>query len=203
MASSQGEGAKMALMEHATADILEAGLDEIRRSPAEEGTVRLIVRRPAENKREVLREGTLDCAEGLVGDTWPTRHSASTGEGPHPDRQLTLMNARLAALVAGGDDRWQLAGDQLYVDFDLSEDNVPAGTRLAIGSAVIELTEKPHTGCKKFAGRFGNEALRFVNSPAGRKLRLRGANARIVVAGTVCTGDVIRKITPMAPRPPR
>ena len=176
-------------------DELGAGLDEIRRSPAEEGTVELIVRRPAENEREVLEEGTLDLAEGLVGDMWRVRGSRSTPDGsPNPLAQLTLQNARLAALVAGERERWPLAGDQLYVDLDLGVDNLPPGTRLAVGSAVIEITAPPHTGCAKFSARFGSDALRFVNSQAGRELRLRGVNARVVEGGVVRPGDAVRKI---------
>jgi hypothetical protein len=181
-------------MEHPTATELEGGLDEIRCLPTDHGRVDLIVRRPAENAREVLAEGKLDSAEGLVGDTWRVRPSNLTRDrSPHPDLQLTLMNCRVAALVAGEDERRQLAGDQLYVDLDLSKANLPPGTRLALGSAVIEISDKPHRGCKKFAERFGQEALLFVNSPVGRELRLRGVNARIVAAGTVRIGDAIRK----------
>jgi MOSC domain-containing protein YiiM len=179
---------------HITAAALEQGLDEIRRSPADRGRVELIIRRPAQNEREVLTEATLDCDEGLVGDTWLVRGNRHTPDGSaHPEEQVTLMNARAAALVAGGVERRGLAGDQLYVDLDLSEDNLAAGTRLELGSAVIEITAKPHTGCAKFADRFGRDALRFVNSPVGRQLRLRGANAKVVVAGTVRVGDEIRK----------
>ena len=184
-------------MEHPTARELRGGLDEIRRSPADHGRVDLIVRRPAENAREVLAEGRLDTAQGLVGDTWRVRPSNLTRDrSPHPDLQLTLMNRRVAALVAGGDERRQLAGDQLYVDLDLSEANLPPGTRLALGSAVIEISDTPHRGCGKFAGRFGQEALLFVNSPVGRELRLRGVNARVVATGTVRVGDAIRKTPP-------
>jgi hypothetical protein len=159
-------------MEHPTATTLEAGLDGIRRSPPDHGLVHLIVRRPAENAREVLPEARLDRNEGL---------------------QLTLMNSRVAALVAGGDERRQLAGDQLYVDLDLSRANLPPGTRLVLGSAVIEISDKPHRGCRKFAERFGQEALAFVNSPVGRELRLRGVNARIVATGTIHVGDAIHR----------
>ena len=181
-------------MEHLTATALEAGLGEIRRSPADHGRVELIVRRPAENERDVLLEGALDAAEGLVGDTWQERGSGGTSDGsPHPDKQLTMMNARAAALVAGQTDRWGLAGDQLYVDLDLSYGNIPPGTRLEMGSAVIEVTDQPHRGCKKFAARFGRDALQFVNSPTGRELNLRGVNAKVVVPGTVRVGDVVRK----------
>ncbi len=183
-------------MEHPTTAELEGGLDDIRCSPADHGRVELIVRRPAENAREVVAEARLDPAEGLVGDAWGVRPSNLTPDrSPHPDLQLTLMNCRVAALVAGADARRPLAGDQLYVDLDLSEANLPPGTRLALGSAVIEISDKPHRGCRKFAERFGQEALKFVNSPVGRDLRLRGLNAKVVVPGTVRVGDPIRRIS--------
>jgi hypothetical protein len=170
-------------MKHPTAAMLAAGLDQI-------------VRRPAENARDALVEATLDRDEGLVGDAWRVRPSSMTADGsPHPDLQLTVMNARVAALVAGQPDRWQLAGDQLYVDLDLSQANLPPGTRLALGTAVIEVTDKPHRGCKKFAERFGQDALRFVNSPAGGELRLRGMNAKVVVSGVVSVGDAVRRLS--------
>ena len=175
-------------MKYGTADFFESGLEHIRRSPFEQGRVELIVRRPAENARETLQEAALDCAGGLVGDNWATGSA-------HRDTQLTLMNARVALLVAGQLDRRQLAGDQLYVDLDLSEENIPPGTRLEIGSAVIEATSAPHLGCHKFEERFGPEARRFVNSPVGRQLRLRGLNARIILPGTVRVGDLVRKAT--------
>lgn len=183
-------------MQHLEFAALEKALPEIRRAPSDGGRLELIVRRPAENEREVLGHGSLDRVVGLVGDTWPARGNSSTADGsPHPGRQLTLMNARVAALLARRDDRWQLAGDQLYVDLDLSGDNLPPGTRLSIGSAVIEVTDQPHRGCKKFAARFGQDALRFVNSEIGRALNLRGVNAKVVVGGVVRAGDVIRKST--------
>jgi hypothetical protein len=181
-------------MEHPTAATLEAGLDDIRRSPTDHGRVHLIVRRPDVDVREALTAARLDRVEGLVGDTWRVRPSNLTRDrSPHPDLQLTLMNARVAALVAGGNERRQLAGDQLYVDLDLSEANLPPGTRLALGSAVIEISDKPHRGCQKFADRFGQDSLGFVNSALGRALRLRGVNARIVTTGTVHVGDTIDK----------
>lgn len=183
-------------MDHLTTDLLEAGLDEIRRSPADVGRVELIVRRPAVDEREELDEAVLDPDHGVVGDTWRERSSGRTPDGSaHPDMQLNVMNARAAALVAGDASRRPLAGDQLYLDIDLSERNLPPGTQLALGSAVIEITEQPHTGCAKFAARFGREALRFVNSPVGKELRLRGANAKVVVGGTVRPGDEVRKLT--------
>jgi MOSC domain-containing protein YiiM len=180
---------------HPTTEELEAGIGWVRQSPGEQGRLELIVRRPAVDERELLEEGTLSAAEGLVGDTWRHRKSSSTPDNsPSPDRQLTLMNSRVASLVARDDSRRPLAGDQLFVDFDLSIENLPAGTRLAIGEAVVEMTEPPHTGCAKFVSRFGKEAMQFVNSPLGRRLRLRGANAKVVVAGIVRVGDMVVKL---------
>ncbi len=173
---------------------LESGLDDIRRSPADEGTLRLIVRRPAEDERETLDSGQLDTDEGLLGDVWRARGSRSTPDGSaDPEAQVTLMNARVAALIAGDDGDWTAAGDQLYVDLDLSEDNLPAGTRLTVGSAVLEVSAQPHTGCAKFRSRYGSDAVRFVNGAAGRPLRLRGMNARVVQSGSIRTGDWICK----------
>lgn len=174
---------------------LEAGLETIRQSPRDEGMLRLIVRRPRGGERELPAEGRLDLCEGLVGDNWATRGCPLTDDGsPDPMRQLTLMNVRAVALVAAEEARWPLAGDQLYLDMDLSTDNLPAGTRLAIGSAVIEITPPPHTGCKKFVARFGRDAMLFVNSPVGRQLNLRGINARVVRPGAIRVGDVARKV---------
>ena len=174
---------------------LEAGLDEIRASPREEGVLKLIVRRPRIGEREVLQEAELDLAEGLVGDNWRTRGSSRTPDrSSHPDMQLNIMSCRVIALLARHPDRWPLAGDQLYIDLDLSAANLPPGTRLALGSAVIAVTDQPHTGCKKFVERFGAEAMKFVNSPLGRELRLRGINARVVRPGRIRIGDLARKV---------
>jgi MOSC domain len=180
---------------HLTMAELEAGLDHIRQSPKDEGALQLIVRRPKVGEREVLEEGALDVDEGLVGDTWRARAISRSADGmADPQTQLNIMNARTIALVAGPKERWPLAGDQLFIDIDLSEDNVPAGTRLAIGSAVIEVSEEPHTGCKKFVARFGVDAVKFVNSAVGRQLHLRGVNARVVQPGVIRVGDAARKI---------
>jgi hypothetical protein len=182
-------------MRHLDRAELDAGLPAIRSAPSDGGTVELIVRRPAGGEREVLPVGELDPAVGLVGDTWIERGSRRTPDGsPHPDMQLNLMNARVSALLAVDPDRRPLAGDQLHVDLDLSSQNLPPGTRLALGTAVIEVTDQPHNGCAKFADRFGAEAARWVNSPEGRQLHLRGINARVVQAGSVRTGDEIRKL---------
>lgn len=180
---------------HLTREELEAGLDEIRDSPKEEGVLQLIVRRPGIDQREVLREAELDLVEGLVGDTWKIRGSSRTPDGSsHPDMQLNIMSSRVIALVARSPERWKLAGDQLYIDLDLSAGNLPPGARLALGSAVIEVTDQPHTGCKKFVERFGLEAMKLVNSPLGRQLHLRGINARVVQAGMIRVGDLARKM---------
>jgi MOSC domain-containing protein YiiM len=175
---------------HAIPQRLEAGVDEIRSSPATDGTLVLIVRRPEEGEREVLDEGVLDLEEGLVGDRW-----RRSGGAENPGTQLTVVNARLLALVEPDRERWPLAGDQLCVDLDLSEDNLPPGTRLGIGEAEIEVSAEPHTGCAKFSARFGSDTLRFVNSPVGRALHLRGINAKVVRPGTVRTGDAVRKLS--------
>jgi MOSC domain-containing protein YiiM len=183
------------LFTHLTAEELEAGLDHIRRSPRDEGVLHLIVRRQAINEREVLEQAELDEIQGLVGDTWNRRRSTSTPDGsPNIETQVTVMNSRVAALVAQEKDRWPLAGDQLYIDMDLSAENLPAGSRLALGSAVIEVTAPPHLGCRKFVARFGMEAMKFVNSPVGKDLRLRGVYFRVIQPGTVRAGDVARKI---------
>lgn len=174
---------------------LEAGLDEIRRAPKEEGAIALIVRRPAVDQREVLAEGRLDVAEGLVGDNWRARGSRSMPDGSaNPEMQINVMSARAVACVARARERWSLAGDQLFLDFDLSVENLPIGKRLALGEAIIEVTAPPHTGCAKFAARFGRAALEFVNSTAGKALRLRGLNARVVQSGMIRTGDRVRKL---------
>lgn len=180
---------------HLTTEELEAGLEHIRLAPRDQGTLALIVRRPAVDVREVLVVGQLDTATGLVGDTWQVRGSSRTVDGAaHPDMQLNIMNARAIALLAPDLARWSLAGDQLYVDLDLSEENLPPGTRLEIGSAVVEVTAQPHTGCKKFMARFGADALKFVNSPTGKALHLRGINAKVVQSGEIHTGDAVRKL---------
>jgi hypothetical protein len=180
---------------HLTAAELEAGLESIRESPKEEGILRLIVCRPKNGQREVLKEAHLDLFEGLVGDNWKSRGSSSTPDGSAiPEMQLNLMNARATALIAHVDERWQLAGDQLYVEMDFSLANLPTGTRLALGSAIIEVTAPPHLGCKKFKERFGSEAMKFVNSTIGRELRLRGLNARVIQPGVIRVGDVAKKL---------
>jgi hypothetical protein len=173
-------------------DELEAMLDGIRDAPTETGVIVLIVRRPAAGEREVVDEVRLDVDEGLVGDSWRARGNRHRPDGSaDPQAQLTVVNARAAAAYAGDVSQWPLAGDQIYADFDIGVEHLPPGTTLAIGDAEIEVSETPHTGCAKFSGRFGKDALRFVMTPEGRRLRLRGMNARITTTGTVSVGDVI------------
>lgn len=182
-------------IKHLSIAELETGLDFIRQSPKDEGMLEMIVRRPYVDGREVLQEGELSVVEGLIGDNWKTRGSKSTEDGSaNPEMQINIMNARTIALLAQSKNRWQLAGDELFIDMDLSDENLPAGTRLAIGTAIIEVTPAPHTGCKKFAERFGTDATKFVNSPAGKKLHLRGINAKVIQDGNIQVGDVAKKI---------
>jgi len=182
-------------VKHLTPEELEAGLDHIRESPKDNGIVHMVVCRPQIGSRKVLNSAVLDVAHGMVGDNWTDRGSSKTADGgPHPDMQITIMNSRVIALVARGKERWPLAGDQLFVEMDLSKANLPAGSRIAIGSAVLEVTEPPHLGCQKFVARFGADAMKFVNSPLGRELCMRGIHARVVQNGTVRSGDSVRKI---------
>ena len=174
---------------------LEAGMENIRQSPKDQGLLKMIVRRPNVDAREVLHQGELSTAEGLVGDTWKVRVSVHSTDGlANINKQITIMNARTIALLAQSEELWPLAGDQLYVDMDLSDDNLPPGTKLAIGSAVLEISSDPHNGCQKFSSRFGVEALKFVNSSEGKRLHLRGINTKVIQAGTIRVGDAVTKL---------
>ena len=187
-------------MEHLSRKDLFAGLDRIRDAPPDGGRLVLIVRRPAVGERELPAEAVLSRETGLAGDNWLARGNRTTPDGSaDPDRQITVMNARVAELVAGGTDRMALCGDQLYVDLDISVDNLPPGSLLAVGQAVLRVSEAPHTGCAKFLERFGAEAMRFVNGRIGRQLRMRGMNTRVVAPGTIRLGDLAAK----APLPPQ
>ena len=182
-------------MKHLNTEQLEEGLNQIFQSPKDEGQLALIVCRPKVDQRQILLSAELDVEEGLVGDNWRARGCSGTEDGSaHPEMQLNIMNARVADLVAQSRERWSLAGDQLYVDLDLSDENLPAGTRLAIGEAIVEVTAEPHTGCKKFVERFGLDAMKFVNSGLGKQINLRGINAKVVQAGQISTGDLVRKV---------
>jgi hypothetical protein len=174
---------------------LKAGLDHIRQSPKDQGSLELIVCRPETEHREILDEAQLDVEKGLIGDNWTLRKSTRTSDGsPHPDMQINIMNVRAVALVAQERERWPLAGDQLYLDLDLSKNNLPAGARISIGTAILEVTPPPHTGCQKFVARFGLDAMKFVNSEIGLSLCLRGINAKVVQSGVVRVGQTVKKL---------
>jgi hypothetical protein len=182
---------------HRTRAELDAGIAEIRSSPKDEGMLHCIVRRPRKFDREVLQEGTLSVEEGLSGDNWTSRSGSKMPDGtPYPDTQITIMNSRAIHLIAVEQSRWPLAGDQLYVDMDLSTDNLPPGTNLAAGDALLEVSAEPHTGCRQFVDRFGMDAMKFVNSHTGKELNLRGIYARVLRAGTIRVGDIVRKVKP-------
>lgn len=174
---------------HLDSAALEKIVEHILQSPRDAGELKLIVRRPAVDQRETLAQARLDETSGLVGDNWSTRSKVD------PDMQLNIMNARVANSVAQTPERWPLAGDQLFIDLDLSRENLPPGTQIALGDAIIEVTEPPHTGCKKFAARFGVDALVFVNSGRGKQLNFRGICARVVKSGDIKLGDLARKVS--------
>ena len=183
-------------VKHLTFAELEAALDHLRRAPQDDGLVHLIVRRPEVDQREGVNEAELDVVKGLIGDNWFVRGSKRTPDGSaHPEMQINIMNSRVTELVAQEMERWPLAGDQLYIDMDLSRENLPAGSHIAIGTAVLEVSALPHTGCHKFVARFGKEAMQFVNSDLGKELCLRGINARIVQSGFIKIGERARKLT--------
>ncbi len=171
---------------------LETGLRDVQAAPADDGTVHLIVRRPVDHQREIIDEGQLDVDLGLVGDRWATRDVEKTPR--YLSAQVTVISTRVLAVIEPDPERWPLAGDQLYVDLNLSEANLPPGSRLTVGEAVIEISAEPHTGCAKFRSRFGSDALRWINSPTGRAHRMRGLNARVIRGGVVRPGDRIAKV---------
>lgn len=175
-------------MTHLTTGDLDAALDEIRRAPRDAGMIELIARRPREGERDILDEAQLDRTDGLVGDRWSAADSKR-----RPGHQVTLINARVIRVLAPEQRDWAIAGDQIYVDLDLSEANLPPGTQLAIGSTLIEVSPEPHRGCAKFGARFGSDVLRWVNSPDGRALNLRGIHAFVIEGGTIRRGDTVRK----------
>jgi hypothetical protein len=183
---------------YVTRDLLDAAVDLIRQSPSSEGRIEMIVRRPVIGEREVLQQAQLTIEGGLLGDNWSERWSGKEEElQRHKDMQINIMNARVIDVIAGGDQMlWPLAGDQLFVDFDLSLSNLPAGTKLQVGEAVLEVTAEPHLGCKKFKQRFGKDAVMFVNSDEAKLLNLRGINARVISPGVVTNGGVISKLAP-------
>lgn len=184
------------MFEPLTMTELEAGLSELAKSPQDRGKLEMIVSRLDIDQRVLLERAELHLEDGLQGDNWRARGSKSTPDGSaNRDAQITLMNSRVIQLLAQDKSNWPLAGDQLFVDLDLSQTNLPAGQRIAIGTAILEISALPHTGCEKFTSRFGHDAIRFVNSPEGRQMRRRGLNARIIQPGTICVGDMITKLS--------
>jgi len=180
---------------HLSMDELTAGLSQILESPKSTGQLKAIVVRPETDARRSLESCELSPEGGVHGDNWALGCWKSLPDGrPHPDLQVTIMNARAIELIAGSPDRWELAGDNLYVDMNLSDENLPPGQRLQIGTVVLEITTQAHNGCKKFANRFGTDAVKFVNSPEGKKFHLRGIYAKIIEAGVVTVGDEIKKL---------
>ena len=182
-------------VKHLTMQELEAALGHLRDAPKDDGVLQLIVCRPNVDQREEMDQAELDPVKGLIGDNWIVRPSSKTPDGsPHPEMQINIMNVRVTALVAQQRERWSLAGDQLYLDMDLSKENLPAGSRIQVGSAVLEVSPLPHTGCAKFVSRFGVDAMKFVNSEVGKELCLRGINAKVVQAGVVKVGQTAKKL---------
>ena len=183
---------------HATAAQLAAGLEAVRLAPSDLGRLELIVSRPAPGERRRLDVGRLDFVHGLLGDSWHQRPSSKMPDGgPNPYAQVTVMGVRAVRLLSASEDpdRWALAGDQLFVDFDFSEETLPVGSRVAVGDALLLVTAEPHLGCGKFARRFGVDALKAVNSDEGRALRLRGLNARVLEGEDIQVGDSVTKRT--------
>ena len=186
----------MTAVRHLNTEELEQGLEHIKASPRDNGELKLIVYRPDVDQRHSVDAGILDEEHGLVGDNWLTRGSRHMPDGgPDPEMQLNIMNSRVAELVADGAERMPLAGDQLYLDLNLSGENLPPGTQLQLGEAILEVTEPPHTGCKKFAARFGNDAIVFVNSGYGRTQNFRGICAKVAKGGAIRVGDVAIKLS--------
>lgn len=179
-----------------TTDQIVSGLPQVKDSPADGGKVEFIVVRPSEGVRELRESVYVSSESGVEGDKWKTSRGHDTPDaGPDPRVQVTLMNARILRLISGGEERMPLAGDNLVVDLDLSESNIPPGQRLSVGEVVVEVTDVPHNGCGSFLERYGRDAVKFVNSPEGKRMHLRGLHAKVVRAGVVRVGDEVRKVS--------
>ena len=183
-------------MDYIASSEIEARFEWVLEAPADAGRVESLVIRPAVNQREPLQRVMFSPQQGVEGDNWLSScwKKLPSGESD-PDVQVAIMNARMIEVLTNDKSRWPLAGDQLFVDFDLSVGNLAVGDRLQVGAAVLEITAEPHRGCSKFKKRFGQDALTFVNSPQGDVHRLRGVYAKIVSAGEVCVGDSVSKIS--------
>ena len=176
-------------------DELLESLPYILSAPADEGQVRAIVIRPAAGQRRMLDRVDVSARGGLEGDHWAEGCWLSTEDGaPHPDVQVCIMSARCIEAIAGPEANWAAAGDNLFIDMDLSPENLPPGTRVAIGTVELILTAEPHNGCQSFIDRYGRDACVFVNTGPGKANRLRGIYGRVTRDGTIRRGDVMRKI---------
>ena len=174
---------------------LEAGLPHILGAPKDQGLLRGIVVRPAKGERREPETCLLSLAGGAEGDHWAKGCWKTTPEGkPDPDVQICIMPARAIELIAGERANWAPAGDNLFIDMDLTPDNLPPGSRIGLGAAELEITAVPHNGCDSFIARYGRDACVFVNTGEGKRNRLRGIYARVVRDGVVSAGDSVRKL---------
>ena len=179
---------------HLTLAELQTQLPAILDSPKDEGVLRGIVIRPGPGERRDADSCEISLAGGVHGDHWAKGCWKSTAAGlPHPDVQICIMNARCIAVIAQERENWLPAGDNFFTDMDLTPDNMPPGQRLAVGSAIIEITDTAHNGCASFIARYGRDACLFVNTGEGKRLRLRGIYARVVQDGRVSIGDRVSK----------
>ncbi len=171
---------------------IEAGMAHVAASPKDAGRVEAIFIRPETDEREALQEVRISPEGGVEGDRWS--RSGREEKAPDPRSQVSLMNVRVLNLIAPDKERWPMAGDNLIVDLDLDVENLPVGQRLSIGNAVLEVTEVPHPGCKKFLARYGKDAMGYINANERKDLRLRGVFAKVIEPGTVSVGDTIDKV---------
>lgn len=185
----------METQEYFSKEQINEKLPYIMESPKDNGILSFIVIRPGVDDRKLIQEGQLSSTEGLIGDSWNQRPSRHTPDNsPYIENQVTIMNKRVIESIAQNEERQLLAGDQLFVDFDLSEENLPPGSRLQIGNAIVQISHVPHNGCGKFKERFGSEALKFVNSEMGKANHFRGLNAKVIKEGKIQTGDPVAKL---------
>ncbi|MEM6942438.1 MAG: MOSC domain-containing protein [Pseudomonadota bacterium] len=182
-------------LHHRTRAELEAALPLILAAPKDGGRLDMIVSRPAPGERTLPQRARLTAEGGVEGDHWAKGCWLSLDDGtPHPDVQICLMMSRMIRAIAGEEAHWPPAGDNLFIDMDLTPANTPPGTRLALGSVEMVVTPEPHNGCEAFIERFGREACVFVNTGPGKTHRLRGIYCRVTKDGDISVGDSLRKI---------